>query len=226
MYLFLMVSAADLLSVVSDNGNLHTLFKPFLLVALCLFYIASQRANERKVSILVLMALLFSWFGDILLLRQETTKYFILGLAAFLLAHIFYILAYRQHRWKGATGLLATQKVRLSFPVILTGTGLIVILYGRLGDFRIPVIVYALILMIMVTEALFRYGQTSSRSFWCVSVGAALFMLSDSLIAVNKFQKVIDNASFYVMATYLMAQYLIILGLINHETKKSHPGLR
>ena len=75
----------------------------------------------------------------------------------------------RQHR------IGEHQKIRFSFPIILAGTGLIVVLYPSLGSLKIPVVTYALVLIVMVLNSVFRYGRTSSVSFGSVFLGSIFF---------------------------------------------------
>ena len=76
----------------------------------------------------VWLAIFFSLAGDVLLMFEAgDPKFFMMGLAAFLIAHIFYILSYRQHQDKSLEkSLKGIQKIRFSFPIVLAGTGLIV----------------------------------------------------------------------------------------------------
>ncbi len=151
----------------------------------------------------------------LLMFEGENPKFFILGLAAFLIAHIFYILAYRQHQDESMeNSLKGIQKIRFSFPIVLAGTGLIIVLYPSLGSLKIPVVVYALILIVMVLNSVFRYGRTINNSFWLVFVGSIFFMLSDSVLAINKFFRPVTAAGFWIMSIYILAQFLIIQGLL------------
>ena len=77
--------------------------------------------------------------------------------------------------------------------------------------------VYALILIVMVLNSVFRYGRTINASFWLVFVGSIFFMLSDSVLAINKFFSPVTAAGFWVMSTYILAQFLIIQGLLKHD---------
>jgi uncharacterized membrane protein YhhN len=144
--------------------------------------------------------------------------FFIGGLGAFLTGHVLYIICYRQLRYVNSNrGLLATQKMRFSLPIILAGTGLVTILFPYLGGMKLPVMIYALVITVMAMQALFRYGFTSSKSFVLIFAGALFFMLSDSLLAVNKFMKPLPLASLFIMTTYILAQYLIVEGFIAHH---------
>jgi uncharacterized membrane protein YhhN len=143
---------------------------------------------------------------------------FVFGLSAFLMGHVMYILSYRQHRWEDASrGLLVTQMIRFSLPVVLAGTGLVVVLFPALGGMQIPVLVYAIVIVVMVMTALFRYGRTNSSSFWLIFGGALLFMASDSVLAINKFLSIVPNAELWIMTTYMTAQFMIVAGTVRHK---------
>jgi uncharacterized membrane protein YhhN len=68
----------------------------------------------------------------------------------------------------------------------------------------------------MVMVALFRFGKTTAGSFAMVFGGAILFMISDSLIAINKFLEPLPQSGFWIMTTYIGAQFLIVRGLLRH----------
>lgn len=219
LILFSTVFVLESLAVLLSLGWLELATKPFIMMVLGAYYITSLKEQNSSLSKPVLIAILFSFLGDVALLFQKfDSLYFMVGLGFFLLAHIGYILGYDQHKNSQAgTPLLGVQKFRFAFPIILAGTGLITILYSHLGDLRIPVIIYSLVLIIMVLKALFRFGYTDTRSFWMVFVGAFLFMVSDSLIAITKFLSGFDLAGFAIMSTYMVAQFLIIEGILAHR---------
>jgi len=137
---------------------------------------------------------------------------FIAGLASFLVAHIFYIIAYQK------TGA-ATGKIR-PFELVafaLYGIALMWILHPGLGGMLIPVMAYAFVLLTMGVWAHKRRGATAITSFRFVSAGVILFVISDSLIAVNKFAIEVPGERLLVMSTYIAAQFLIVQGLLKHK---------
>ncbi len=71
--------------------------------------------------------------------------------------------------------------------------------------------------MLMSMMALKRSGRVGDSSFKLVFAGSLLFLLSDSMIAFNKFHSDIPMAGFLIMLTYIAAQYLIMRGLILEE---------
>jgi uncharacterized membrane protein YhhN len=209
---FVVFSILQLASGFLGNSLLHFFSKPMILISLGAYYIVSAQ-GERSAT--VVGAIFFSLAGDIFLLWPS---YFIPGLVAFLVAHFLYIFSYRQHREEGGPeGIQGIQKLRLAFPVVLAGTGLLIILYPNLGELRIPVIVYTLVITVMVLNGLFRLGRTNPESFWMVLGGAMFFMVSDSLLAVNKFLLPVSNSNFWIMSTYIIAQFLIVEGLLRHH---------
>jgi uncharacterized membrane protein YhhN len=197
--------------------NLSWVTKPMLVISLAIYYFQSVPSTNR----LFFIALVFCWIGDVLLMFNHINELFFMGgLGAFLVAHLFLILSYRQLSFAN-NKFEGTQRVRLSFPIILAGSGLVVILYPKLGELKIPVAVYALVLALMVVQSIFRLGRTNTKSFWLVFFGAAFFMLSDSLLAINKFYQPISFAGVWVMTTYIVAIYLIVKGVITHGEKAS-----
>lgn len=219
LYLFLFVSVAVLCAEVWNATMVYLVCKPAIMITLGLHYWMMQREKKQFISTSVMLAIVFSCAGDTLLMFQGKYElFFMLGLAAFLIAHVFYIFAYRQHQFEDTSNeLQGLQKIRFAFPIILSGTGLVVILYNQLGALKIPVLVYAAVLTWMVLSALFRFGKTNSASFAMVFGGAILFMMSDSLIAINKFLDPLPMAGFWIMLTYIAGQYLIVVGISKHK---------
>jgi uncharacterized membrane protein YhhN len=215
--LFLLVSVGELTSQVVDLPWLHTMCKPALLPLLLVYYVVSAREAGGSMSMLVVAALVLSWLGDVLLMG-EGQSFFIFGLVSFLLAHVTYILAYRQHQQADdSKALRGIQKIRYGFPLVFAGVGLVMILYPRLSDLRIPVMVYAGVITVMTLTGLFRFGRTNASSFAQVFAGAILFMMSDSLLAVNKFLEPLAYSGLWIMLTYLAAQWFIVRGLLAHR---------
>lgn len=185
-------------------------------------YFALAAPAKKAVLHFGLIALFFSWLGDVFLIFQHRNSlYFMLGLGAFLIAHLTYVYTYKKARIEGVEthGLLSTQRIRYTFMLILAGLGLVYVLFPYLGDMMIPVIVYASVIVLMAIYALNRFGKTSLSSFFLVFLGAIVFMVSDSTLAINKFMQPIPYAGVWIMLTYILAQYLIVEGLLKHMEK-------
>jgi uncharacterized membrane protein YhhN len=213
---FVMLSLGELGAIVFDYNEVHHICKPLLMVSLIGYY---WIASEARRSLTLVASLFASCAGDILLMFAENDeRYFIPGLVAFLVTHVLLIFAFKQHRRENAGNTLrSVQSIRMAFPVVLAGTGLIVILYPSLGDLKIPVVAYAIVLILMVLGALYRYGRTNFKSMTITFAGAMLFMISDATLAINKFLMPIPHAGLWIMTTYIIAQFLIVRGLLDHD---------
>ena len=167
-----------------------------------------------------MIALITCWLGDVALMFVGLkATWFMTGLVLFLAGHIFYIITYRQHRSESdERELLPVQKIRFALPIVLAGTGLVVVLFPMLtGGLQLPVIIYATAITVMVMTAIFRFGRTNNKSYWLVLTGALLFMVSDSILAINKFLGAIEMGGVLIMLTYIAAQFLIVEGLRKHD---------
>jgi len=215
LYFFILVSIAELISVFYHITELTLIAKPLIMIALAGYYVVSTPNR----SSLFLVALAFCWLGDVFLMFDYKHElFFMAGLGSFLTGHVLYILCYQRLRFNEATNpLLGPQKIRFSLPILLAGTGLVVVLYPTLGGLRIPVMLYALVITVMALQALFRFGYTTTKSFALIFCGAICFMISDSLLAINKFLQPVPMASLCIMATYILAQYLIVENVLTHN---------
>jgi uncharacterized membrane protein YhhN len=94
------------------------------------------------------------------------------------------------------------------------------VLLPSLGDLKIPVIVYAIILSTMLLFAFKGYFKWNSPANIYILVGAIIFVSSDSILAFDKFYEPIKFNSLLIMATYITAQYLIVVGILKLNKKK------
>jgi len=208
--IFFWIAAVSVITAgLLDLPLLYLIAKPLLMITLLLHFIsASEGITDWR--LYVAFALVFSWGGDVLLMPDGL---FVAGLASFLVAHIFYIIAYQK------TG--AAQGRLRPFDVIVFGIyGIVLIglLYPGLDNMLIPVVIYALVLLTMAVWAHKRRGATSNASFKQVSAGVILFVISDGMIALNRFLIEVPFERVLVMSTYILAQYMIVQGLLKHET--------
>jgi uncharacterized membrane protein YhhN len=198
-----------------DGFDLY--MKPLILPILMLIVTFSENFPTKKI---LLTALLFSWIGDIILLFSDKGElYFIFGLVSFLVSHLVYIFLFHKQQ----TTRENDNKVQFWIGVFLIlgyFTFMIFTLFPKLGPLKIPVLVYA----IVITTMLFFAFKGSLK--WVIPannyilIGAIVFVSSDSILAFNKFYSPIEHASFYIMATYCLAQYLIVTGILKLNTLK------
>jgi uncharacterized membrane protein YhhN len=218
LIIFLIASAVEVALSIFYWQALHIFVKPLIMLGLIGHYVVM---SPRRSSLFI-SALAFCWMGDVLLLFEKMNPiFFVAGLTSFLAGHVVYLFCYRQLRHSTYTKeLLGSQKARFSFPLILMATGLVAILYPSLGVLKIPIMMYALAITLMAMNALFRFGRTGTKSFVFVLVGAVLFMVSDCVLAINKFKGAIEGAGAIIMLTYCAAQFFIVEGALLHEKEK------
>jgi len=153
----------------------------------------------------IVIALIFGWLGDIFLLKISNLLRFRLGLASFLLGHIFYIITMFNY----------AQPFNI---LILIISVLVAVCYGIVifrmvqptPDMKIPVIAYETILLTMAVFALQLFLSQGGKFGAFVFVGSIFFVASDSMLALATFRKKALNVP--VMFTYIAAQLLIVLG--------------
>ena len=152
--------------------------------------------------------LLLSWIGDVLLLKGDEPLFFMTGLSSFLLAQLSYGRSFALLQ-PPSTGLLTTKPL-WALPVLAVAGGMLAWLFPQLGDLRLPVGIYVAAITTMVLSAL-HFGYNRKGGVLLVW-GASAFMLSDALLAVNKFVFEIPQAGFWIMLTYGVAQYGLVRG--------------
>lgn len=153
---------------------------------------------------LILAGLGLSILGDYALALTE--KWFQAGLAAFLVAQVFYIMAFRP-----GSGYPVSTSVFL--PFILFGLLMFFILRPGLGAFKLPVFVYIAAITIMAGFAACRFVDRGGTKPLFAFVGAILFLVSDSVLAYDRFAKKIGPAQIIILGTYFPAQLLIALSV-------------
>ena len=187
----------------------HYIAKPAIVFSLIFLFIKTSSELTSVIRNLTIAALLFSVLGDILLMFVDRSPHFFtIGLVAFLLAHIMYILTFLKHRGK--------RKSIIGFVILLLiyASGLFYLLKDGLGDMLIPVVVYMIIILGMATSAYLRKNMVNSVSYNLVFIGAIFFMISDSILALNKFYQALPMSNVSIMVTYALAQYLIVIGIL------------
>nr|WP_139242049.1 lysoplasmalogenase [Aquimarina spongiae] len=206
--MYVIIALCDLvLEYLFSNPEVRYITKPAIVCSLLIFLILRKTTIPLFRFNYLLMGLILSLAGDIFLLFQGQL-FFILGLVMFLFAHIFYILLF-------VKDIAFGQKSKL-FLVLTTvyGFGLFFLLYSNLKAMLIPVIVYMIVILGMANTSYFRSQEVGKKSYLFVLMGALVFMLSDSLLAVNMFYTSLPYSHIWIMSTYALAQLLIVYGII------------
>lgn len=206
----LLIDAAILATAGAALGwrELHWLFKPLaMLVAIALVLRRSPPAasspSAASFTGWLLGALLASLAGDVLLMLSPGL--FVPGLVAFLFAHLAYIRLF-------SLGVGLLPRLAPFVITLLIGTAMYLFLctHGLPTALRLPVGIYVLAIATMAAQAIARALVLRDPAAIWVAAGACLFMLSDSLLALDRFVAPLPLASLWVLASYYAAQILIV----------------
>ena len=195
-----------------NNDVLNLVTKPLLLPTLAVIVLALGKVN--KLQAIFIIALIFSFLGDVLLLFVKVDgNYFIAGLICFLLAHIAYILFFA--KIKGESRSKPKLFYLYIFLVLVHCVEMLYVLYPGLGAMKLPVTVYAVVISIMLMASMFIYFKVPASAGKYLVLGALLFVASDSLLTFNKFYMPFYQAGFFIMLTYCLAQFCLVKGYLN-----------
>lgn len=213
-FLFWLLAILDVAGIAANIEMLHFAVKPLLIPALwLLLYFTKSVIPGKNV---LLTGLFFSWLGDVFLLFEyKHALFFIFGLVSFLTTHIFYIVYFLRIRSE-KTSLLKKQPVFIAM-VLTYGITLVWQLYPYLGDLKLPVMVYAAIICSMLLCSLHIFLKVNKKAAAFYLLGAVAFVVSDSLLAINKFYAPFANAGVFIMLTYCAAQFFIIAGYTKQD---------
>lgn len=150
-------------------------------------------------------ALIGSAAGDILL-ASTINNSFIYGLACFAIAHLCYACGF--YRWFK----YSNKHLMHAAPLIIILGFVLYWVLPNTGGLMLPVLIYIGIISVMSIMAIF--AQSSHVYLLC---GAYLFVISDSLIALNKFVLPLPAQHLLIMSTYYLAQYYLLLGCIKQQ---------
>ena len=197
-----------------ENVNLEYIGKPLLLIWVAVYFLLYSR--KKKGLIIIVLAFLFSWVGDMMLMMAHKNELlFYAGVGGFFIAQLLYIYTFLFVSGdKKVAGFLKYKPVWI-IPFVLYLCIIIFLLKPGLEGLMVPIIlIYAISLIAMTVSALNRRYRVDGQSFKLVFIGSLFFVISDSMIAINKFSFTFERASFYIILSYIVAQYLIMRGLL------------
>ena len=188
--------------------------KPALLPLLCatsLAYLLGRDIVDYRPVGLLVAAQLFGCAGDILLMPSSDVL-FLIGMASFLVGHLFYMSLFGRVSWRGL------KPIQWLIAILVMGSvvSLLVRGIGIEGELFVPMVVYGFALTMLIFSALagvLRMPRGSRFTWWILLAGALLFTFSDACIAMGIFGVMkFALRHFVVMFTYLTAQTLLAVG--------------
>lgn len=209
--LYFIIGAINLISLLFGWNELNLYTKPLLMPVLIYFLFVSAKEIISLPRLLAAGALIFSWIGDVILMFDEDKNLFLAGLGSFLIAQLIYAYALSKASFKKIEF-----ELKPIIPLLLYGFLLLLALVRNSGDLAPAIVIYGVCILIMLSIARLRRWGTNTESYKLAFIGAFLFVISDSILGLNKFVFNIPVGEFFVMATYIPAQYYLIRGLLSH----------
>ena len=195
--------------------------KPLLMLILLAYFVSNSRKMALLLKYPIIFALAFSWLGDVLLLIDKHTKtFFVYGLTAFLVAHLCYIFYFLKIRRLNNPG--KAPNALLFLPIAGYSLSLLGVIAPNVKHMILPVAIYALVISVMLAAS-FSAFDLGKQNFGKISVaGTLLFIVSDSILAINRFAAPFELAPVFVMTTYALAQLLITEGSLRNLKEIEH----
>ncbi len=204
-FVFVLASILDIVGIIFSIPLLIYIFKPLIIFSLLFLYVFSLPKRIKW----YVIALEFSFFGDVLLLFSGEL-FFMGGLVSFLMAHFLFIKIVIS-RIKEVNFIKALISV---LPFLAVFGLLIFTLKDSLNEMLWPVVIYGLTIATFGAVSFLDFLNTKSKKSLLMLFGAVVFMISDSLLAINKFYSPAHILEVFVMITYVLAQYLIFRSMI------------
>lgn len=215
IFLVILVLAVNIIGRILNDQWIDYVSKPLIVILLAAYFFSQTNAVSSRIKKWVAAALFFSWAGDILLMFERNNEvFFIPGLCAFLVAHIFYIIFFHQVRVKEQV----RSNVWLLVIVVIYYAALISFLSPYLGALKLPVRIYGIVISFMLMLAMHMLFIKNKIAGKWMMAGALLFIISDSALAINKFYQAFELADILVILTYGLAQLFIVEGASRYIT--------
>ncbi|MCS7059990.1 MAG: lysoplasmalogenase [Anaerolineae bacterium] len=205
MILVILIGLSAILAIMAEYRRARWavyIFKPlttFLIVLIGALAIPSDRWYQA----LIVAGLLFSLIGDVFLMLPGNR--FVAGLISFLFGHLCYIGAFVWGDGPRVSGWL--------LPGLIYFAVLMYFLWPHAGALKVPVLIYGVVITVMLWQAVERAAALPTFSSGSAAMGAALFVLSDSALAWNRFVRPFRAAQALVLGTYWAGQSLIALSV-------------
>ena len=176
------------------------IFKPLAISLIILIGIIQSTEVSSVYRYLIVSGLIFALIGDIFLMLPSDR--FLYGLSCFLITHIFYILAF-----------ISDSSFPINYlyliPGLIMGVIVLKLLLPYAGAKTVPVILYSIILVFLLWQAIGRIDETFTHSSIIAFIGTIFFVFSDVVLAFNRIVRNFKSAQLFILSTYYTAQLFI-----------------
>lgn len=220
LIVYILLGLLNMYASATGNAVLVYISKPALMLVLLAYFMRRTPPPHNVGRRLMVAALVFSWLGDTLLMFVENPPhiewFFLLGLVAFLCTHLFYIAYFYKLPAKGEPFLRRQPLWVIPFIAFLIGNTTL-LWPGIPVEMKAPVAVYSSVIVAMAFSCLNLKGRIPKGIFGLLLGGVLLFVVSDTLIGLNKFRFPNSYTQSFIMLFYLAGQWLIAEGAIRME---------
>jgi uncharacterized membrane protein YhhN len=221
-FLFWVALFADCFLIITQKIEYRiytkTLLAPLVLIGI---YLEGQNTKHTRSKLIANGAFFFCFLGDIILLSDDIATNFISGLICFLVAHIFFIVFF--YRLKNFTVRHVIFNVVTAVAITAYISVLLLLVWRNVSfqNFQLPMTVYSIVLGLTVLTALNTIKNRSTKKLATKYFipGAIFFVLSDSILALNKFYSTFNYSGVVIMLTYAIAIFLLGNGIIRFLKK-------
>jgi len=211
--LFLFLFIAQLLVTLYSPSTFAIVLKAGIVLSLIVFFVQKTKLKGRFHKRLF-TGLLFALLSGILPLFPFIPSVY--SWTCFLLVHLFYIRAFYLD-FRSAQELDKKNARIAILACTLLGMGFYVVLRPFIDTSRLPMMLFTFVSCMMLMMAVFRNLRVNQGSFKLIFVGVLLFVLSNSVLALQLFAGSFPFAELWISSTYLVAQYLIVTGGVERK---------
>ncbi|MHA1975727.1 MAG: lysoplasmalogenase [Candidatus Hodarchaeales archaeon] len=213
LYIVVKSIKSDEITLNSDIFNKFTQYSTIIKVfptGLAILFIFYLGHDSVYLSLILGLGIFFCMLGDMGMERG-----LIPGLPIFLVAQIILMVTFIGE----AVDIGITAESLFLTEIVAVGTIIYIILFLRyletsdkgLGKFRLPVLIYCIFISGMLSSTVLLWINSGVLEFVLVILGALLFVISDSTIAVREFHHDFSYREIKVMSTYYAAIFLLSL---------------
>ncbi|MEJ6978893.1 lysoplasmalogenase [Pedobacter sp. P351] len=213
---YFIILILNVYALASDSQMLRMFAMPLIGMSLILYLLIKTKIDEIFHK-LIFVGLVLSLAGDIQLLFSTGTEYYLMSsMIATLISYVLYGLAFFQDFRRK---LHENRRVGnfLLLVLLISTVSFYFTAEKNLIDFKYPVIAYFFTLSLMTVVAAYRHRRVNRSSFKLILTGSFAFVISDLSIGYYNFIETEKVMMAIYLLTYLIAQYLIVMGAIERR---------
>ena len=212
LIVFVIVSVVHIAAIILKKEQLRRISKCLVVPSLLGVYIA----GAETLLFFTVPALILGWIGDVLLIKIEKKINFVLGLAAFLLGHLCYVITFLQILgFSGSGSGINISAIAIFAPQAFILAVVVFRLIKPTKEMFVPVIFYMIVLVTMSLFGFQVFLLNPGLAGLLILSGSFNFMASDTILAYYTFRKLKLSGAVLIMVFYILAQAEIVLGLVS-----------